>query len=148
MPRRLLTVRTGRQPHEIGVLIVSVLVGVMGVATPNHVSPAVADALNGWIIHFYYGGLGFFAVMALWGITKKGIEGLLIERVGLTIVALYYIIFSICVFSYAGFPAGALAASLPIAYALASIVRGFQIRRDLVLIKAYLADHPGEQWER
>ena len=143
MPDRLLHVRTGRHPHEILVLLATVLVGVVGTVLPSEVSQAVAETLDGWLGRAYYVGLAAFSSIALWGIFRRRIEGLLVERVAITVVALYYAVFAACVFWYYGL-GGAMGAVIPTAYCIANLARCWQIKTDLALLKSYLRDHPGE----
>lgn len=147
MVARLLHVRTGRQAHEIVILIASIIVGVVGAVLPEDVSNAIAHVMHGWVIHTYYAGLAAFSVLTLCGILYRKIEGLLVERVGLTVVALYYAVFAVCIISYAGL-AGAMGALLPVAYTIGNSARIWQIRTDLSLLKDYLADHPDDDFLR
>lgn len=143
MPDRLLNVRTGRHPHEVAVLAVTVFIGVVGAIAPTAVSAAVVHVMDGWS-RFYYAGLGFFAAVAIAGIFRHKIEGMLVERFAITVVALYYFVFAACVLSFRGI-GGLMSVALPLAYCGANIARCWQIRTDLALLKGYLKDFPGAE---
>lgn len=143
MPDRLLNVRTGRHPHEVAVLGVTVFIGGVGAILPTSVSEAVVHVMDGWS-RFYYAGLAFFAAVAITGIFRHKIEGMLVERFAISVVALYYAIFAACVLSFRGL-GGLMSVALPLAYCGANLARCWQIRTDLALLKSYLRDHPGAE---
>lgn len=143
MPSRLLRVRTGRHPHEIAILSASAIIGILGILFPENISNSVTHVLPWPWALIFWGVLASFAFVTLWGVFNSKIEGLLVERAGLIVVTIMYGIFIYCVLSYAGI-GGAVSAILPGAYLVGNIARCIQIRRDLVLLKSYLTDHPGE----
>lgn len=144
MTDRLLRIRTGRHPHEVLVLIASVVVGIVGLIVPTEVSDAVTHSMTSGLARFYYLGLAFFSAVALWGIFRHKVDGLLIERVAITVVALYYMIFAACVIGDRGL-SGLMGIVIPVSYCIANLARCWQIRIDLALLRSYLADHPGEE---
>jgi hypothetical protein len=147
MTKRLLEIRTGRQPHEVFILVLSIVIGCIGAVIPDQVGNAISSVLHGWPIHLYYAGLALFAAVTLLGVFSPKIEGLLVERAGLIVVGLYYAAFAVAVFAYAG-AGGAMGTLLPIGYMVANGARVWQIHTDLALLKSYLADHPDDHFVR
>jgi hypothetical protein len=68
MTKRLLEIRTGRQPHEVFILVLSIVIGCIGAVIPDQVGNAIASVLHGWPIHLYYAGLALFAAVTLLGV--------------------------------------------------------------------------------
>lgn len=144
MVHRLLKVRTGRQPHETLVVATTVLLGAIGVALPQEISAAVADAFTVFWARAYWAALVVFGSVTLWGIFYRRVEGLLIERAGLTVLAVLYGTLVYAVLATDGL-AGLTGTALPACFVVANLSRCWQIRTDLVLIKDYLREHPGTQ---
>lgn len=143
MPERLLKIRTGRQPHETLVVIATGLLGVVGLMLPHEVSGAIADALTPHWASVFWAGIALFAFITLWGIYKRRIDGLLVERAGLTVLTALYGGYVLILLTYRGWDALA-GAALPLAFAIANVVRCFQIGNDLSLLKSYLKDNPND----
>ncbi|MDB5733285.1 MAG: hypothetical protein JWQ03_3180 [Variovorax sp.] len=144
MVSRLLQVRTGRHPHELLILIASTVLGLVGTVLPGEISSAIATVMDGWTVHAFWAGLAVFAGASLYGILKRGVEGLLIERVGLFGLAMFYLAYSVAVIDYAGW-GGLVSVALPLCFAIGNLGRIWQIRTDLRLVKSYLKDHPDER---
>lgn len=142
MTDRLLRVRTGRQPYEVAVLIVSIATGIVGVVLPEGISGAIDSEFNTFWSRSYWAALVLFAGITLAGIFRRRIEGLLIERGGLTVLSALYATYVYAAVATNGL-AGIGASALPIAFTLASLARCWQIRNDLLLLTSYLRDHPG-----
>jgi hypothetical protein len=144
MVGRLLRIRTGKHPHEIFVIVATVALGIVGVIVPEEISSAIASEFAWpWAV-VYWACMVVFGATTLYGIFMHKIEGLLIERAGLVMVAVLYGIFIFAVASYAGWN-GLVSMTLPAAFASANIARCCQIGTDLALLKAYLKDHPGDE---
>lgn len=141
---RLLKLRTGRQPHEILVISATVLLGIVGVVLPQEISAAVADAFSAFWARAYWAGMVVFGAVTLFGIFRKRIEGLLIERAGLTVLAVLYGTYVYAALATAGLEALA-GITLPTSFAIANLARCWQIRNDLILLRDYLRDHPGDK---
>lgn len=144
MPGRLLRVRTGRHPHEILLVVAATLLGVVGAFIPELISDAVAAEFPWPWAMIYWIFMAVSGLITLWGIFNKKIEGLLVERAGLTMQATAIGIFIYCVAEYAGL-GGLVSMVLPGAIIIGHLSRCWQIKRDLALLTAYLKDHPGEK---
>lgn len=144
MPSRLLRIRTGKHPHEIVVIIATILLGTVGALWPEQINAAIANEFNWPWSTAYWVALAGAGVITMWGILDHRIDGLLVERAGLTLQATLFGLYIYAVAQYAGF-SGFVGMVLPAAFAAGSLARCWQIRTDLALLKAYLTDHPGEQ---
>lgn len=144
MPGRLLRVRTGRHPHEILLVVAATLLGIVGAIFPESISDAVATAFPWpWSMALWI-FMALSGLVTLWGIFNHKIEGLLVERAGLTLQATGIGLYVYCVFEYAGF-SGLVSMVLPGAIIIGHLSRCWQIKRDLALLTAYMKDHPGEK---
>lgn len=137
---RLLKVRTGRQPHEISVMIAAILGGVLGVLFPEGVSPAISSLLPEVPTQIFFGMMAAFGVIVLVSMVKRTVDALLLERAGLFVLAFCFTAFALAIFVHSGF-AGALSSVLPLAFAGANVWRVLQIGYDLKLLKSYLSEH-------
>lgn len=144
MPGRLLQIRTGKHPHEILVIAATILIGTLGATAPERISGAIAaEFLWPWAM-VYWVAMAGSGLITLWGILNHKIEGLLVERAGLTLQATMFAIYIYAVSQHTGL-AGLVSMILPAAFAIGNLARCWQIRSDLKLLKAYLKDHPGEK---
>ena len=90
--RRLLAVRTGRHPHEILVCVTALLIGGSGLAlNGTSISRALNETFPEGLRYIYFTGLVLSALVTLYGIAKHGIEGLLIERIGMGVQACLFL---------------------------------------------------------
>lgn len=145
MTKRLLEVRTGRHPHEIAVIVASLAVGIVGTYQPEVISRPITLIFPWPWSMAYWCLMVLFGAVALFGVLRtKRIDGLLVERAGLTGLAFLYVSYVLAVFEFAG-TGGLFGALLPGAFAIGSIARCWQIGTDLILIKSYLIDHPGDE---
>jgi len=141
---RLLRIRTGRQGHELFVVIATALLGVAGTISPEAVAISAASVLPfPWAV-VYWAAMIICSLITLRGIFDKRIDGLLTERAGLILLTVLFGVYAYTCLEYAGL-GGLGSATLPMAFALANIYRCRQIGQDLILIQAYLKDHPEEQ---
>jgi hypothetical protein len=144
MPGRLLRIRTGKHPHEILVVGATIMLGIVGTIWPDRISAAIDQEFSWpWSVA-YWVSMAAAGSITMWGIFNRKIDGLLIERAGLTIQASLFGLYVYAVAQYVGF-AGFASMVLPIAFAAGSLARCWQIGTDLSLLKEYLKDHPGEQ---
>ncbi len=142
--RRLLAVRTGRHPHEVLVCVTALLIGGSGLAlNGTSISRALNETFQPQLRMAYFIGLVLSALVALYGIWKHGIEGLLIERVGMGVQACLFLAYAVAILVLNGV-AGLAYALIPFCFTVANVVRAWQIGRDLKLISSWLADHPGD----
>jgi hypothetical protein len=132
-------IRTGRHPHEILVLVAAVVIGVQGVIFPRDINPAVHDLLGAWGGSAYFAALVLFAFVTLYGIRQGKIDGLLVERAGLAVLAVFFFAFAAAVLNYRGISAIG-SASFPLALAVANIWRIRQIRNDLKTLRTALSE--------
>lgn len=139
---RLLRVRTGRQPYEVAVLVMSVVLGIVGTFVPEGISGAIDAEFNTFWSRTYWAALTLFATITLVGIHRRRVEGLLIERGGLTVMAALFGTYVYAAVATNGL-AGIAASALPLSFVIASLARCWQIRDDLRLLTSYLRDHPG-----
>ncbi|SDN79428.1 hypothetical protein SAMN05428965_1655 [Geodermatophilus sp. DSM 45219] len=86
--------------------------------------------------------LVLFAGVTLYGIYRRRIEGLLIERAGLTVMAALYGTYIYASLAVNGLD-GVTSIALPLSFVVANLARCWQIRTDLVLMSSYLKEHPG-----
>jgi hypothetical protein len=115
-----------------------------GSIAPHRISNSVANEFPWPWAAIYWGCMAFSGMITLYGIFDRKIDGLLIERAGLMLLTAVYGLFVYAVIQYAGL-SGFVGAGFPIAFAIGNLWRCWQIRTDLVLLKSYLRDHPGEQ---
>lgn len=144
MPSRLLRIRTGKHPHEILVVAATILLGITGAIWPDRTSVAIASEFTWPWSMAYWASMAAAGIITMWGIFDRRIDGLLIERAGLTIQASLFGLYIYAVAQFAG-ANGFVSMVLPAAFATGSLSRCWQIRTDLALLKSYLIDHPGEQ---
>ncbi len=130
-------IRTGRHPHEILVLVAAVAIGVQGCLFPRDVNPAVHALLGPWGGFVFFATLSVFALVTLYGIRQGKIDGLLVERAGLAVLAVFFMAFTAAVLDYRGLSALG-SASFPFCLALANIWRIRQIRTDLKTLRTAL----------
>ena len=126
------------------ILVASLVLGVVGSAAPERISSAVSMQFQAPWASFFWAGLTIFGALALYGIFTPKIEGLLVERIALAALTLFYVTFAVAVVLYAGL-GGLVSTALPLAFAVGNVARIVQVRQDLALLKSYLKDHPGEE---
>lgn len=139
MVSRLLAVRSSAHPHELLVCLVAVLIGLYGLLDID-VSPAIVNTLPPmWRIVF-------FLVLVLGGVIgplgllwRDRLMGLLIERVGMVVLALGFTVYTVAIFATAtSFVFGLL----PLAFVVTTLLRIVQIGRHFKLLTSYYTDHP------
>jgi hypothetical protein len=83
----MILVSSGRHPLAIFLLVACVLTGVAGLLSPVSTSPTVAHLLAPWELEAWYSGLILSGGATLVGVMATGLSSLLIERVGLVVLA-------------------------------------------------------------
>lgn len=141
--RRLLTVRSGRHPHEVLILIAAGLIGVIGMTIPDKISNSIIEVFGMVGGRTFYGGMFVFAAVALYGVWKRKVEGLMIERASLIALTTFFFAYGSSVLMVNGV-VGLVSAILPLSFAIANCCRIAQIKTDLYYIKEYLTDHPDD----
>lgn len=139
VPYRRLLGRAGRQPMEMAVAVVSITSGVLGLVFPDTISPAIRDALEPVPRMAYLILLALGGVIALWGDATRGVQGLMIERRGLFVLTVAFLVLVSCVFLTRGV-GGVASALIPTVFIICTVGRIVQIGRDLRLLKEYDAD--------
>lgn len=126
----MIIIHSGRNPYAIFLLAAIVLTGVSGLISPQHTSPVVAHLLAPWELAAWYGGLVIAGTVSLAGLFSRGLMSLLVERVGLVVLASLSAMYAVAVVAQGGATLS-LAAGTAGSFALASAARVWQIGRDL-----------------
>jgi hypothetical protein len=127
-------IHSGRNPYAIFLLLACALTGVAGLISPQRTSPAVANVLLPWELEAWYGGLILSSGAALGGLLWRGLTSLLVERVALVVLASVTAMYSVAVVLRGGV-ALSLAATATAGLCVASVVRIWQIGRDLKVLR-------------
>ncbi len=136
-----LAVRSGRHPHEIALLVMSVVIGVLGLVFPGGVSPAPQGTLPGRILYAFFIGLIIAGATSLFGALRDSLSGLLWERFGLSMLTCLYLAYAVAVLTYTG-SRGLTTALFVGSMAVASLVRVVQIVRDIKTVKEMILNPP------
>lgn len=132
--------RSGRHPHEIALLVLSVVIGFTGlIFESDRLSPGISNAFPGLLQSYFYFGLVLGGAVALFGALRINITGLLLERAGLIFLSAVYLAYGISVLSNSG-TRGLIPALFGIAMSVASIVRVVQIQRDVKQARKAISD--------
>lgn len=128
MPDRVLVVSGRHRPHEILLLVVSVVTGVaytVGAPPPTSVSAL----LPGWTLHVWALGLALSGVVGLSGVVTRRPWSLQTEQAGMLLgaAALVWYCAAVAPYGWRALFAGAVS----LAWAAANLARAAQIRRDL-----------------
>lgn len=122
--------RSGRNPFEMFLLGACVLSGIVGVLAPAATEGAVARVLPPWAGSVWYAGLFVGAGISFTGVLLRGLKSLLVERVGLLLLAGFFGVYAFAVFALAGWR-GVFVSLFVAAFAVAATARFVQIGRDL-----------------
>lgn len=139
---RLRVTRTGRSPHEILVCITALIIGGSGLVLEKSVSQAINDTFPEPYDRAYFFGLVLSAALTLYGIGRWRVEGLLIERIGLALQALFFAAYAVAILINRG-AVGIGFAAIPLCFTASNLVRIAQIRADLAALPEQLRRHPG-----
>lgn len=119
----------GRQrPHEILICFAAILTGVVGLLSPDSVSPAIAQAFPGVLSGIYFLSLISSGLVTLYGAYTTTITSPLLERAGLFAMALFVFAYALSLLARNGQMA-IIATIMPTACAIANLIRVWQITR-------------------
>ncbi|GAA0719803.1 hypothetical protein Drose_06100 [Dactylosporangium roseum] len=128
MPRPLVIVSGRHRPHEILLLVVSLITGIaytIGAPPPQ----SIAALLPGWALHVWSAGLAVSGAIGLVGVYSRRPWSLQLEQAGMLVGAgsLVWYCAAVTPLGWRALFAGGIA----FAWAAANVVRAVQIRRDL-----------------
>lgn len=138
-PPKSITFRSGRHPHEIGLLVMSLVIGLIGLAVEPASSPALSSSLSGPLLSYFFLVLILSAIASFVGALMNSITGLLWERAGMYPLSAMYVAYSMAVLMYGGLR-GITSAMFGLAIAVASVVRIVQIHRDLKKVRLWMQE--------
>lgn len=133
-------VRSGRNPFEILLLVACFAAGVVGFFQPQSSSGAINAALPYWQALCWYIGLTGGGLMGLIGVFNRGVNSLLMERVGVVMLTCFTFGYSAAVISQVGFR-GIFPAVFTGFFAVACAVRSVYITVDLKNMEKIAAKH-------
>lgn len=119
-----------RDPFEVWLLAALVLASLAWLLAPNRTDNTVTSALPVWERYMWSAGLFTGASAALAGLLLRSTLGLVIERVGLSVLGGWCLGYGAAVVGVAGFR-GTISAALVLALAIAAGARIRQIGREL-----------------
>jgi hypothetical protein len=128
MAERVVVVSGRHRPHELLLLVVSLVTGVaytIGAPPPSSIAALLPD----WALHVWSGGLLLSGILGLAGILLRRPYALQLEQAGMLIGAGALVWYSAAVATL-GWRA-LLAGAICLAWAGANLWRAMQIRRDL-----------------
>lgn len=134
----VIVVKTGRQPHEVALLIGCLLFGLAGTIAFDAVAVTSLRALPEAFGQVFFVLLAVGAAVPLVGIFKPGLEGPLIERIGLWVLTIQNVFFAAAV-AVTSWPRGFGFIVMMTMLAVANVVRALQIPRQLRRIAAAAA---------
>jgi hypothetical protein len=125
-----------RHPHQVLFLVTLAAAGVSNIVAPQNQSPVAAQLLggHGWP---FYGAVGVAALVTLAGVWMRSLTGMLLENLGMLVLAALCIGYAIAALAVVG-PKASLISAFTGAYAVACLVRAWQIRRELQRIRRVL----------
>lgn len=129
--------RLGRAVFEVYLLVACVLIGVFGLITPHARARSVVAAFPAWAQTAWYVGIALGGALAIYGISRGEIEGVLKERAALIVMSGLSASYAVASVAYAGWPALS-GAFLLISFAVACAVRTGQLSADLAAVRAEL----------
>ena len=131
--------RSSRHPHEIAVVIAATLIGLLGLISGQDANPSVYGAFGLEWGRAFFASMSFFSAVTLYGITRDLIAGMLIERVGLLVVAVNFALYAVAIVSERGLP-GLSGTILPVVLCGAHVWRAWQIGTDLHRLRMALRE--------
>lgn len=135
--------RSGRNPFEVWLLAACIVTGAAGFVTSQAVSGAVARSLPHWAGTLWYAALFVGASISFVGVMLRGLKSLLVERVGLLLMAGFGLVYAAAVVAAAGL-SGLFVATFVAGFAAANISRFTQIAGDLKRAQALMEERrPG-----
>jgi len=125
-----LLVRSGRNPFEVLMLCACAIAGAAGLIAPAASSNAITATLPHWEVVCWYSGLLAGGVISLAGVFARGVTSLLVERVGIILLACLMLAYALALFVQVGIR-GTLPALITGLFAVACAVRFVYITADL-----------------
>lgn len=101
-PPRGLTSSTAVSPHKMFLLVVTLLVGVIGVFYPTAIAASINDLFPWPFGMLWFAGVAVTAAVALYGVALRSLVGLLWERVALLALTLLLVAFMVSLIGLAG----------------------------------------------
>jgi len=146
---RTAVIRTGRSSHEVLVCITAIIIGLTGLLLDQSISPVINEVFPPPYDALYFAGLVASGALTLYGVARYRLEGLLIERIGLSVQAAWFAAYAVAIVGNRGMSGWALAC-LPLCFAVSNLFRVVQIRRDLAALPAELraTGRPGRDGDR
>ncbi|NBH01929.1 hypothetical protein [Amycolatopsis sp. SID8362] len=124
-----ITLRRSRSPFQIGVLLALLVISAASAVFFDQVATSTARELGSTLGRLMYGGTALGAGVALVGVWRSGITGLLVERVGLISMACWVTGYGIAVLINSG-ARGVQFGGYMTAVALMCLWRAWQIGRE------------------
>ncbi|WP_410644483.1 hypothetical protein [Amycolatopsis sp. lyj-346] len=121
--------RRSRSPFQVGVLLALFLISIMSALFFPDVATSTARELGAGLGRLMYGGTAVAAGVALAGIWRPGVNGLLVERVGLISMAFWVLGYGVAVFINSG-ARGVQFGGYMLAVAVMASWRAWQIGRE------------------
>lgn len=125
-----------RQPHEIFLLLLTVMSGMVGLLNGVRAEDFAAE-FPPWLQACWFGGLIFGSVVALVGAAMSGIRGLFVERAGLVVLTFLCLSFGISAIPIIRAGLGWVSFGAVILYGLTCAVRASQIKTQAVQRAAF-----------
>jgi hypothetical protein len=122
---------------EVYLLLACALIGVSGLITPHARARSVVAAFPDGTQTVWYVGIALGAALAIYGIARGEIEGLLKERAALIVMSGLSASYAVASVAYGGWPALS-GAFLLISFAVACAVRSCQLTADLTAVRTEL----------
>lgn len=129
---RDLTTSTAVAPHKTFLLIVSLIGGVIGMFYPGLIATSINQSFPPGFQITWFGGLAVTSAVALYGVFRRSLVGLLYERVALLTQTLLLVAYMVAVIGANG-ERGVGASLFYVGYAAANVYRAWIITHTLRL---------------
>lgn len=130
-----ISIRSGKHPHEVALLLAAFLMGVLGTFFFKTVASTTVRTLPYPSGHILYGALAVGSLASLAGIFWPGIVGALVERAGLIGLVGVSAGYAGLIFAVNG-PRGMAFTTFLVAFAAANVFRVFQISQEIKQVQA------------
>lgn len=137
--RKALLIHSGRQPFEVALLTICILVGLVGLLTGS-TSKAIEFILGDWS-WIWNAGLVVGGAFTLVGVSLRLPESLLWERIGMVWLSTLFLTLGTAVIALY-WDQGFTAVGFLLAYGFAAAVRVIHIGRDLKVLSQALTKRP------
>jgi hypothetical protein len=138
---RDLTTSTAIAPHKTFLLVVSLIGGVIGMFYPGLIATSINQSFPPGFQITWFGGLAVTSAVALYGVFRRSLVGLLYERVALLAQTLLLIAYMVAILGVNG-DRGVGASLFYVGYATANLYRAWIITHTLRL---YPPPHPAHR---